>query len=82
MWSFMGSSEMLESQGYYSKALRCMFFGTRKKLCSSKFVQLLLLNKVRVRSSKKRADQGFYYINPCISNFLDPIRNSAPTRSV
>ena len=27
----------------YSKALRCTFFGERKKSCSSKFVQLLLL---------------------------------------
>ena len=37
----------------YSKASRCTFFRTRKNPCSSKFVQLLLLNKVRARSSKK-----------------------------
>ena len=36
----------------YSKVLRCMFLGEWKKLCSSKFVQLDLLNKAKARSSK------------------------------
>ena len=31
---------------------------------------------------KKRADQGFYYINSFTSNFLDPIQKPAPTKSV
>ena len=33
----------------YSKALRCTFFEKRKKSCSSKFVQILLLNRVKAR---------------------------------
>ena len=36
----------------YSKALRCPFLGERKNLCSSKFVQLLLLNRVKARWSR------------------------------
>ena len=48
----------------YSKALRCMFFGTTKNPCSSKFVQVELLNRVRERSSKNCAAEGFHYINP------------------
>ena len=34
---------------YYSKALRSTFFGERENSCSSKFVQLLLLNRVKAR---------------------------------
>ena len=56
----------------YSKALRCTFFGERKKSCSSKFVQLLLLNRAKARWSKKRAAQGFHNINSFISNFFGP----------
>jgi hypothetical protein len=39
----------------HSRALRCTFFGEWKNSCSSKFVQLELLNKVKARSSKIRA---------------------------
>ena len=56
----------------YSKALRCMFFGEWKNSCSSKFVQLELLNKAKTRSSKNRAVQDFHYINSCISNCFGP----------
>jgi hypothetical protein len=38
-----------------SRALRCTFFGEWKNLCSSKFVQLELLNKAKARSSKNCA---------------------------
>ena len=53
------------------KALRCTFFGEWKNSCSSKFVQLELLNKAKTRSSKN-INQGFQYINSCISNFFGP----------
>ena len=43
-----------------------------KKSCSSKFVQLLLLNRGKARWSKRRAAQGFYYINSFSSNFFGP----------
>ena len=56
----------------YSKALRSTFFGERKNSCSSKFVQLLLLNRVKARWSKNRAAQGFHYINSFSSNFFGP----------
>ena len=56
----------------YSKAWRCTFFGEWKKYCSSKFVQLLLLNRGKARWSKRRAAQGFYYINSFSSNFFGP----------
>ena len=36
------------------------------------FVQLELLNRVSVRSSKNRAAQGFQYINLCISSIFGP----------
>ena len=49
----------LRSYSRYSKALRCTFFGERKNLCSSTFVQLLLLNRVKAKWSKK----------PCCSKF-------------
>ena len=66
----------------YSKALRCTFFREWKNPCSSKFVQLELLNKANARTSKKRSAQGFHYINSCISNFLDPIQKRALSRFV
>ena len=44
----LGISHFTGYLSKYSKALRCTFFETRKNLCRSKFVQLLL----RVRSSK------------------------------
>ena len=44
------------------------FFWERKNLCSSKFVQLLLLNRAKARWSENRAAQGFHYINSFISN--------------
>ena len=56
----------------YSKALRCTFFGEWKNSCSSKFVELLLLNRVKARWSKNRAAQGFYYINSFSSNIFGP----------
>ena len=56
----------------YSKALRCTFFGERKNSCSSKFVQLLLLNRVKARWSENRAAQGFHFINLFISSFFGP----------
>ena len=56
----------------YSKALRCTFFGARKNFCSSKFVQLLLLNRVKARWSENRAAQGFHFINSFILNFFGP----------
>ena len=37
-----------------------------------KFVQLLLLNKVKARWSENRAAQGFHFINSFISNFFGP----------
>ena len=36
----------------YSKALRCMVFWTRKNLCSSNFLQLLSIDRLRARSFK------------------------------
>ena len=57
-----------------------VFWG-KKNSCSSKFVQLLLLNKVKARS-KNRAAQDFHYINLFISNFLDPIQKRALSKSV
>ena len=57
----------------YSKALRCTFFGEWKNLCSSKFVQLELLNKTKARTQKKRAAKVFHYINLCISNFFETL---------
>ena len=65
-------SELSMSIWQYSKALRCTFFGERKKLCSSKFVQLLLLNRVKARCSENRIAQGFHFINLFISNFFGP----------
>ena len=56
----------------YSKALRCTFLGERKNSCSSKFVQLLLLNRMKAKWSKNRAAQGFHYINSFSSNFFGP----------
>ena len=44
----------------YSKALRCTFWGEIKNLCSSKFVQLELIDKAKERTSKKRAALGFH----------------------
>ena len=66
----------------YSKALRCTFLGERKNSCSSKLVQLLLLNRVKARWSKNRAAQGFHYINSFSTIFLDSIQKRAPARSV
>ena len=57
---------------YYSKALRCTFFGERKNSCSSKFVQLLLFNRVKAIWSENRAAQGFHFMNSFISNFFGP----------
>ena len=57
-------------------------FGGKKKLVRSKFVQLLLLNRVKARWSKNRAAQGFHYINSFSSNFFEPIQKRAPARSV
>ena len=65
-----------------SKALRCTFFEERENSCSSKFLQLLLLDRVKARCSKNRAAQGFHYINSFISNFLDPIQKRAFARSM
>ena len=56
----------------YSKAFRCTFFGERKNPCSSKFVQLLLLNRVKARWSENCAAQGFHFINSFISSFFGP----------
>ena len=59
----------------YSKALRCTFFEERKNSCSSKFVQLLLLNRMKARWSENCAAQGFHYINSFISNIFEPNSN-------
>ena len=58
------------SKKWYSWALRCTFFEEGKNSCRSKFVQLLLLNRVKVRWSKNHAAQGFHYRNSFISNFF------------
>ena len=47
-------------------------FGGMKKLVQLKFVQLFLLNRVKVRWSENRAAQGFHFINSFISNFFGP----------
>ena len=60
------------SKRNYSKALRSTFLGERKNLCSSIFVQLLLLNRVKARWSENCAAQGFHFINLFISNFFGP----------
>ena len=57
---------------WYSKALRSTLFGERENSCSSKFVQLLLLNRVKAKWSENRAAQGFHFINSFISNFFGP----------
>ena len=62
----------IQSTWCYSKALRCTFLGVRKNSCSSKFVQLLLLNRVKARWSVNHAAQGFHFINSFISNFFGP----------
>ena len=49
------SQKKVLKQIYYDKALRCTFFWTRKNVCSSKFVQLELLNRLKAKSSKNRA---------------------------
>ena len=64
--------DMLRNRYRYRKALRCTFFGERKNSCSSKFVQLLLLNRVKARWSENRAAQGFHYINSFTSNIFGP----------
>ena len=46
--------------------------GGKKNWCSSKFVQFLLLNRVKARWSKNCSAQGFHYINLFSSNFLGP----------
>ena len=66
----------------YSKALRCTFFWERKNSCSSKFVQLLLLNRVKAVWLKNRAAQGFTTQIRLSQIFLDPIQKRAPARSV
>ena len=40
------------------------------------------LNKANARTSKKRAAQGFHYINSCLSIFFDPIQKCTLSRSV
>ena len=64
--------QMYWSYYKYSKALSCTFFGTKKNMCGSKFVQLELFNKAKARTSKNRAAKSFHYINSCISNFFGP----------
>ena len=39
--------------------MRCTFFGELKNLCSSKFVQLDLLDKAKARTSKKTCSSRF-----------------------
>ena len=46
-----------------------VFWGM-KKLVQLKFVQLLLLNRVKAKGSKNCAAQGFHYINSFISFFF------------
>ena len=46
--------------------------GERKKSSSSKFVQFLLLDRVKARWPEKHAAQGFHFINSFISNFFGP----------
>ena len=48
-----------------------VFWGM-KKLVQLKFVQLLLLNRVKAKWSKNRAAQGFYYINSFSSSIFGP----------
>ena len=48
-----------------------VFWGM-KKLVQLKFVQLLLLNRVKARWSENRAAQGFHFINSFISNYFGP----------
>ena len=48
-----------------------VFWGM-KKLVQLKFVQLLLLNRVKARWSKNGAPQGFYYKNSFSSNIFGP----------
>ena len=48
------------------------FWGKEENSCSSKFVQLLLLNRAKARWSKNRAAQGFHWINSFISIFFWP----------
>ena len=38
---------------HYSKAFRCTFFGEWEHWCSSKFVQLELLDRAKAKTSKK-----------------------------
>ena len=51
LW-FRSYASSLNSIQTYSKALRCTFFGGLKKLVQLKFLQLLLLNRVKARWSK------------------------------
>ena len=57
-------------------------FGGMKKLVQLKFVQLLLLNRVKARCSKNHAAQGFYYLICSALIFLDTNQKRAPARSV
>ena len=56
----------------YSKAFRCTFIGTRKNPCSSKVVQLELLNKAKARTSKNRAALRFSLHKFVHLNFFGP----------
>ena len=47
-------------------------FWAMKKFVQLKFVQLLLLNRVKGKMIKKHAPQGFYYINWFSSNIFGP----------
>ena len=63
----------------YSRALGCTFFGEWKNLCSSKFVQLELLNKAKARSSKKPCCSRFSLHKVVhLKFFLDLIQKRAP----
>ena len=56
----------------YSKALRCTFFGERKNSCSSNFVQLFLLNRMKAWWIRKPCSSRFHFINSFISNSFGP----------
>ena len=58
--TFIGTWNPHKHTGSSPEGLSCTLFGEWKNPCSSKFMQLELLNKANARTWKKRASQGFH----------------------
>ena len=78
--SFSSASYTFYINTWYKSHLTITFpfFWERKISCSSKIMQLLLLNGVKARWSENRAAPGFHYINSLISNIFGPNSKTCP----